>query len=72
MLNTKRNWSNKRLDRELAFARTAKDPNHHENLSWLAECEAEANRRSAAHAHRWILLPGNTNMICTICQVFKD
>ena len=41
-------WSDAKLEKELHFARAAKDPNHPENLEWLAACEAEAERRDVA------------------------
>jgi hypothetical protein len=46
MVNMKR-WSDAKLDKELAFARAAKDENDPANLAWLAACEAEANRRDS-------------------------
>ena len=39
-------WSNPKLDKELAFARAAKDKKHHENLAWLEILEREAFRRT--------------------------
>ena len=47
MTNMKR-WSDAKLDKEMTFARAAKDDSHPENLAWLAACEAEANRRDSA------------------------
>lgn len=38
-------WSNEKLERELCFARAARDETHQENLEWLAKVEAEASRR---------------------------
>jgi hypothetical protein len=40
-------WSDAKLDKELAFARAAKDESHPANLEWLAACEREAEVRKA-------------------------
>ena len=45
--NMKR-WSDEKLEKELAFARAAKDERHPENMAWLAACEAEMDRRDSA------------------------
>lgn len=41
-------WSDAKLDKELTFARTAKDDNDPATLAWLAACEAEVSRRDVA------------------------
>jgi hypothetical protein len=45
MTNMKR-WTNKRIEKELYFAKAAIDPNDHRTSNWLYACEIEADRRS--------------------------
>jgi hypothetical protein len=39
-------WSNRKLEKELAFAVAAKDENAPDTLAWAYACEVEADRRS--------------------------
>ena len=44
--NRMRKWTDAKLDKELAFARAARDETHPENMRWLAQLLAEDSRRA--------------------------